>query len=201
MALTGQKAPEFSLNAYDPVKKGYTKVNLSDYAGKFLVLCFYPADFTFVCPTEISAVNSQIENIRELNADVLAVSTDTQFDHQLFCEVEPLLKDLKFPLGADPTGNTAKAYGVYIEGEGIARRGRFIINPEGIIVAEEVLNPPVGRNVHELLRQLAAWKYVYEHPDEACPANWRPGKKTLKPGPDIAGKVGTVVTVEELLAE
>jgi peroxiredoxin (alkyl hydroperoxide reductase subunit C) len=201
MALTGQKAPDFSLNAYDPVKKDYTTVKLSDYAGKFLVLCFYPADFTFVCPTEIAAVNSQIEKIRELGAEVLAVSTDTHFSHQLFCEVEPLLKDLKFPLAADPTGETAKNYGVYIEDAGIARRGRFIINPDGLVVAEEVLNPPVGRNVKELLRQLAAWKYVYEHPDEACPANWKPGKKTLKPGPDIAGKVGTVVTIDELLAD
>jgi alkyl hydroperoxide reductase subunit AhpC len=200
MALVGQKAPEFCLNAYDPVKKAYTTVKLSDYRGKFLVLCFYPADFTFVCPTEIAAVNAKIEEIRNLGADVLAVSTDTHFSHQLFCEVEPLLKDLKFPLAADPTGKTARDYGVYIEEEGIARRGRFIINPDGVIVAEEVLNPPVGRNVNELLRQLAAWKHVYENPDEACPANWRPGKKTLKPGPDIAGKVGTVITIDEILS-
>ena len=109
------------------------------------------------------------------------------------------MKDVKFKLGADPTGKVCKEYGVYIEEAGIARRGRFIINPDGIIVAEEVLDPPVGRNVNELLRQLSAWKYVYEHPDEACPANWRPGKKTLKPGPNIAGKVGEVVSVEELL--
>jgi peroxiredoxin (alkyl hydroperoxide reductase subunit C) len=94
----------------------------------------------------------------------------------------------------------SRKYGVYIEGAGIARRGRFIINPDGEIVAEEVLNPPVGRNVNELLRQLDAWKYVYEHPDEACPANWRPGKKTLKPGPDIAGRVGEVVTIEDILS-
>ncbi|MEO2082641.1 MAG: redoxin domain-containing protein, partial [Desulfurobacteriaceae bacterium] len=94
MALVGQKAPEFELNAYDPVKKEYTTVKLSDYAGKFLVLCFYPADFTFVCPTEIAAVNAKIDEIRKLGAEVLAVSTDTHFSHQLFCEVEPLLKDL-----------------------------------------------------------------------------------------------------------
>ena len=200
MALVGQKAPDFCLNAYDPVKKTYTEVKLSDYAGKFLVLCFYPADFTFVCPTEIAAVNAKIDEIRELGADVLAVSTDTHFSHQIFCETEPLLKDLRFPLGADPTGETARAYGVYIEEAGLARRGRFIINPDGVIVAEEVLNPPVGRNVNELLRQLSAWKYVYEHPDEVCPANWRPGKKTLKPGPDIAGKVGTVITIDDILS-
>jgi alkyl hydroperoxide reductase subunit AhpC len=110
------------------------------------------------------------------------------------------MKDVRFLLGSDPTGNVSRKYGVYIEDEGIARRGRFIINPDGIIVAEEVLDPSVGRNVNELLRQLDAWKYVYEHPDEACPANWRPGKKTLKPGPNIVGRVGDVVTIEDILS-
>lgn len=110
------------------------------------------------------------------------------------------MKDVKYLLASDPTGETARNYGVYIENQGIARRGRFIINPDGIIEAEEVLNPVVGRNVNELIRQLDAWKYVYEHPDEACPANWRPGKKTLKPGPNIAGKVGDVVTIEDILS-
>ncbi len=209
MALVGKKAPEFALKAYDPIKKDYIDVKLEDYKGKFLVLCFYPADFTFVCPTEIAAINAKIDEIRnigkligrdDIKADVLAISTDTHFSHQVFCEVEPLLKDLKFPLAADPTGEVAKAYGVYIEEAGLARRGRFIINPDGIVVAEEVLEPPVGRNVNELIRQLSAWAYVYTHPGEVCPANWRPGKKTLKPGPDIAGKVGSVVTIDELLS-
>ena len=209
MALVGKKAPEFALKAYDPVKKNYVDVKLEDYKGKFLVLCFYPADFTFVCPTEIAAINAKIDEIRnigkligkdDIKADVLAISTDTHFSHQIFCEVEPLLKDLKFPLAADPTGEVSKAYGVYIEEAGLARRGRFIINPDGIVVAEEVLEPPVGRNVHELIRQLAAWAYVYTHPGEVCPANWRPGKKTLKPGPDIVGKVGTVISIDEILS-
>jgi peroxiredoxin (alkyl hydroperoxide reductase subunit C) len=110
------------------------------------------------------------------------------------------MKDVKFLLLADPTGEVSRRYGVYIESAGIARRGRFIINPDGVVVAQEVLEPPVGRNVNELLRQLDAWKYVYEHPEQACPANWRPGKKTLKPGPDIAGNVGSVVDVDELLS-
>jgi len=209
MALVGKKAPEFALKAYDPLKKDYIDVKLEDYKGKFLVLCFYPADFTFVCPTEIAAINAKIDEIRnigkligrdDIKADVLAISTDTQFSHQIFCEVEPLLKDLKFPLAADPTGEVSKAYEVYIEEAGLARRGRFIINPDGIVVAEEILEPPVGRSVDELIRQLSAWAYVYTHPTEVCPANWKPGKKTLKPGPDIAGKVGNVVTIDELLS-
>ena len=148
----------------------------------------------------MAAVAAKYDEIKARGADVIAISTDTVFSHQIFCKVEPLMKDVKFLLGADPTGETARKYGVYIEEAGLARRGRFIINPDGIIVAEEVLNPPVGRNVNELLRQLDAWKYVYEHPDEACPANWRPGKKTLKPGPDIAGKVGEVITIDEILS-
>ncbi len=148
----------------------------------------------------MAAVAAKYEEIRKRNADVVAISTDTIFSHQMFCKYEPLMKNVRFLLGSDPTGNTARKYGVYIEDEGIARRGRFIINPDGIIVAEEVLDPPVGRNVNELLRQLDAWKYVYEHPDEACPANWRPGKKTLKPGPNIVGRVGDVVTIKDLLS-
>jgi len=148
----------------------------------------------------LAAVAAKHEEIKKRGAEVLAVSTDTVFSHQIFCKVEPLMKDVKFLLASDPTGEVSRKYGVYMEDAGIARRGRFIINPDGVIVAEEVLNPPVGRNVNELLRQLDAWKYVYEHPDEACPANWRPGKKTLKPGPDIAGKVGEVVTIDDILS-
>ena len=149
----------------------------------------------------MAAVAAMHDEIKKRGAEVIAISTDTIFSHQIFCKVEPLMKDVKFLLAADPTGKTARDYGVYMEDAGIARRGRFIINPDGVIVAEEVLNPPVGRSVKELLRQLDAWKYVYEHPDEACPANWRPGKKTLKPGPDIAGNVGSVVTIDEILAD
>jgi len=148
----------------------------------------------------LAAVAAKYEEIKKRNAEVLAISTDTVFSHHIFCETEPLMKDVKYLLGADPTGEVSRTYGVYIESAGIARRGRFIINPDGVIVAEEVLEPPVGRNVNELLRQLDAWKYVYEHPDEACPANWRPGKKTLKPGPAITGKVGEVVTIDEILS-
>ncbi len=201
MALVGQKAPEFEIDAYDPVKDKYTKVKLSDYQGKFLVLCFYPADFTFVCPTELAAVGAFYEEIKKRGAEVLAISTDTVYSHQAFCKSEPLMKGVKFLIGSDPTGKVSKDYGVYIEGAGLARRGRFIINPDGVIVAEEVLEPSVGRSVKELLRQLDAWKHVYEHPDEVCPANWKPGKKTLKPGPDIAGKVGEVISLEEILKD
>ncbi|SMO33793.1 peroxiredoxin (alkyl hydroperoxide reductase subunit C) [Balnearium lithotrophicum] len=148
----------------------------------------------------MAAVAAKYDEIKKRGAEVLAISTDTVFSHQIFCETEPLMKGVKYLLGSDPTGEVSRKYGVYIEEAGIARRGRFIINPDGVIVAEEVLNPPVGRNVNELLRQLDAWKYVYEHPDEACPANWRPGKKTLKPGPDITGKVGEVITIDEILS-
>ena len=114
---------------------------------------------------------------------------------------EPLMKDVKFLLGADPTGNVCRAYDAYMEEAGLARRAMYIINPDGIVVSLVASEPPVGKNVFEILRQLEAWKYVYEHPEEACPANWAPGKKTLKPGPDIAGRVGEVVTLDEIMKE
>ncbi len=149
----------------------------------------------------MAAVAAGYEKIKELGGDVLAISTDTKFSHQAFVKTEPLMKDVKFLLGADPTGNVCRAYDAYMEEAGLARRAMYIINPDGVIVSLMASEPPVGKSVSEILRQLEAWKYVYEHPEEACPANWAPGKKTLKPGPDIAGRVGEVVSLEEILKE
>ncbi len=149
----------------------------------------------------MAAVAAGYDKIKELGADVLAISTDTKFSHQAFVKTEPLMKDVKFLLGSDPTGSVCKAYDAYMEEVGLARRAMYIINPDGIVVSLVASEPPVGKSIPEILRQLEAWKYVYEHPDEACPANWVPGKKTLKPGPDIAGKVGAVISLDEILKD
>ncbi len=197
-----QKMPEFKMDAYDPKTGKYTSVESKDYEGKWFVICFYPADFTFVCPTEIAAMNAKYDEFQKLGVEVLAVSTDTKFSHKIFAETEPLLKDLKLTLGADPTGKVSRAFGVMIEEEGIALRGRFLFNPDGVCVAQEVQAPSVGRNVNEFLRQVQAWQHAYKT-GEVCPANWRPGKKTLpvnKEAEKLTGHVGDYITLEEILS-
>ncbi len=187
----GMQAPGFETDAYDPVRDEVVKVRLSDYRGKWLVLCFYPADFTFVCSTEMAALNSVYEDLKAMGVEVLSVSTDTVFDHRGWVRTEPLLRGrAKFLMAADPTGAIARAYGVYKEDEGVAFRGRFIIDPDGVIQAYEVVTLNMGRNVNELIRQLRALQYIREHPDEVTPAQWEPGKPTIKPNIKIAGQVG-----------
>ncbi len=195
--------PEFKMEAFDAAKGQYTEVNSENYKGKWTVICFYPADFTFVCPTEIAAMNASLDTIQgELGCEVLAVSTDTKFSHKRFVETEPLLEGLKMTIGADPTGEVSRKFGVYMEDAGLALRGRFLINPDGIVVAQEVQAPPVGRSVTEFIRQIRAHQHAYKT-GEVTPANWRPGKKTLPVNTDaekMTGRVGDYVTVEELLS-
>jgi len=200
--LVLRKLPEFQMDAYDPKTGKYIKVSSADYKGRWLVVCFYPADFTFVCPTEIAAMNAKYDELQKMGVEVLAVSTDTVYSHKRFAETEPLLKDLKIVIGADPTGEVSRKFGVLIEDAGIALRGRFLVNPDGVVVAEEVQGPSVGRNVNEFIRQIQAWQHVYKT-GEACPANWRPGKKTLPvntKAEELTGKVGEYVTLDEILS-
>ena len=200
--LVLRKSPEFRMDAYDAKSGHYTTVSSEEYKGKWHVVCFYPADFTFVCPTEIAAMNAKYDEFGELGVEILAVSTDTKFSHKRFVETEPLLAGLKLTIGADPTGTVSRAFGVMIEEEGIALRGRFLINPEGVVVAQEVQAPMVGRNVNEFLRQVRAWQHA-EQTGEVCPAGWRPGKKTLPVNTDVeqmTGRVGDYITVEEILS-
>ncbi|NPA50341.1 MAG: peroxiredoxin [Epsilonproteobacteria bacterium] len=195
--------PAFKMEAYDAATGHYTEVSSKDYEGKWSVVCFYPADFTFVCPTEIAAMNAAYPYLKELGVEVLAVSTDTKFSHKRFVETEPLLKDLKLTIAADPTGEVTRKFGVMIEGAGLALRGRFLINPEGQIVAEEVQAPPVGRSVKEFVRQIIAHQHAHKT-GEVCPANWKPGKKTLPVNTDIepmTGNVGKYVTLEDIIDE
>lgn len=201
-SLVLRKAPEFKMAAYDAATGHYKDISSEDYKGKWTVVCFYPADFTFVCPTEIAAMNAKKDEFDALGVEILAVSTDTKFSHKRFHETEPLLKDLKLTIGADTTGVVSRAFGVMIEEEGIALRGRFLINPEGTVVAQEVQAPMVGRNVHEFLRQVKAWQHA-EKTGEVCPAGWVPGKKTLPVNTDVeqmTGRVGDYITIEEIMA-
>lgn len=197
-----QKTPAFKMNAYDAKTGHYKTVSSDDYKGKWHVICFYPADFTFVCPTEIAAMNAKYDEFQKLGVEILAVSTDTQFSHKRFVETEPILAGLKLTIGADPTGSVTRAFGVMIEGEGQALRGRFLINPEGVCVAQEVQAPMVGRNVNEFLRQVQAWQHATKT-GEVCPAGWRPGKKTLPVATEVekmTGRVGDYITLDEILS-
>jgi NADH-dependent peroxiredoxin subunit C len=200
--LVMRRMPAFKMDAYDAATGHYTTVSSEQFKGKWAVVCFYPADFTFVCPTEIAAMNAHLDTLKKLGVEVVPVSGDTKFSHKRFVETEPLLKGLKLTLAADTTGEVARKFGVWVEQEGVALRGRFIINPDGIVVAEETVADSVGRSVVELVRQLEAWQHAYKT-GEVCPANWRKGKKTLPVNTDVekmTGHVGDYITLEEILS-
>src|SRR3989338_11700329 len=180
MIKIGQKIQDFELEAYhnDEIKK----IKLSQYKGKWLVLIFYPADFTFVCPTELEEAAELYEEFKKLNAEILSISTDTVYAHKAWHEHSPSINKVNFPMVADPTGKICRGFGTYIEEKGLSLRATFIIDPDGIIKSYEMNDNSLGRNTHEILRKLQAGIYVREHKGEVCPANWKPGKKTLKPG-------------------
>jgi len=200
--LVLQPMPEFKTEAYDAKTGHYKEVSSEDFKGKWSIICFYPADFTFVCPTEIAAMNASLKEIRdELGCEVLAVSTDTKFSHKRFIETEPLLNGLELTIAADPTTEMSRKFGVLIENAGIALRGRFLVNPDGIIMAQEVQAPPVGRSVKEFIRQIRAHQHAYKT-GEVCPAGWEVGKKTLPVNTDaekMTGRVGDYITIEEIM--
>ena len=188
----GEKVPDSELDAYLPEKKDFGKIKFSDISrqGKWLILFFYPADYTFVCPTELADIGQKYGDFRKEGTEIISISTDTHFVHYAWQNSEKLLTGIRYPMGADPTHIISKSLGVYDEATGLALRGTFIIDPDEKLAASEVNYFPVGRNSEELLRKLKAFKYVRENPAQVCPARWEPGKKTLTPGKELVGKVG-----------
>ena len=187
MLKIGQKVPDFQLEVFHQEK--IKKIKLSDYKGKWLVLLFYPADFTFICPTELEEAAKYYPEFQKQGAEILSVSTDTVFVHKAWHDNSPAIKKVKFPMVADPTGKLCREFGTYIEEEGLSLRGSFIIDPEGKLVAYEMHDNSIGRSIKEILRKLQAAKFVKEHRGLVCPASWEPGKKTLKPGLKLVGKI------------
>jgi NADH-dependent peroxiredoxin subunit C len=183
--------PNIKLETYDPNINDFSEITLESIRkkNKWTVLFFYPADFTFVCPTELADLATVHKTLQDLGVEVISVSTDTKHTHLGWLQAEGLLKNVKYQMGADPTGNVARMFGVYDEKAGLAFRGTFIINPAGVLVASEINYNDVGRNADELLRKVKANIYLAEHPNEACPAKWEQGDKTLKPGAKIVGKI------------
>lgn len=183
----GEKITDFNLDIYQAEQ--FKKIKLSDCQGKWLVLFFYPADFTFVCPTELEELANNYSALQQINTEVLSVSTDTTFVHKAWHDQSPAIKKINYPMAADPTGQLCREFGVYIEAEGLARRGTFIIDPDGILQAFEIQANNIGRSAGELIRKIQAAQFVRENNGEACPASWKPGNKTLTPGIDLVGKI------------
>ena len=177
----------FELEAFQ--KEEIKNLKLSDYKGQWLIVIFYPADFTFICPTELEEAADYYEEFKKLGAEVLSVSTDTVFVHKAWHDHSPAIKKIRFPMVADPTGKLCREFGTYIEEEGLSLRGSFIIDPESVLKAYEIHDNSIGRSAKELLRKLQAAIFVKEHKGEVCPASWKPGKNTLKPGLDLIGKI------------
>jgi peroxiredoxin (alkyl hydroperoxide reductase subunit C) len=196
----GLAAPDFEAQAY--ANGAFQKVKLSDYKGKWVVLFFYPADFTFVCPTELTAVGARYDELKKLGVEVLSVSVDTVFVHKAWQEAElskMLPGGLPYPMVSDISQKIGKDYGVFDEKLNLHLRGVFVIDPDGVIQASQILNAPVGRDVDELIREIQAFQYVREAKGtEVCPSGWRPGKATLKqPGAGMVGKVHEAWKVEK----
>ena len=192
LSLTvGADVPDFTMETYEPAGGLFGEVSLENLKkdGKWTILVFYPADFTFVCPTELSDLGEQNAKLEELGAKVISVSTDTKFAHLAWKNSEKLLENITYTMAADPTGEVSRLFGVYDEATGLALRGTFIINPEGKLVSGEVNFYNVGRNAEELTRKMKANAYLKDHPNEACPARWQPGEKTLEPSEKMVGNV------------
>ena len=179
----GMQAPDFAATAV--VDQEFKDITLSQYRGKYVVLFFYPLDFTFVCPTEITAFSDRYSDFSSKNTEVLGVSVDSKFSHLAWIQTprnEGGIGDINYPLVSDLKREISQSYNVLNE-DGEADRGLFIINPKGVIMHSTINKAPVGRNIDETLRILQAYQYVESHPDEVCPAGWTPGDKTMKEDP------------------
>lgn len=185
MSLIHKEVSDFSVQAYQ--NDDFKTVTKADILGKWSVFFFYPADFTFICPTELEDLQNNYEQFQKLGCEIFAVSCDTHFVHKAWHDHSERIGKITYPMLADPTHALSRDFEVLIEGSGLSERGTFIVNPEGKIVGYEVNAGNVGRNAEELLRKVKACKFVHEHGDEVCPARWQPGEKTLKPSLDLVG--------------
>ncbi|MDD5023156.1 MAG: redoxin domain-containing protein [Candidatus ainarchaeum sp.] len=183
----GEKIPDLEIEIFH--ENGIKKTNLSNYNGKWLVLAFYPADFTFVCPTELEELADNYEEFKKQDAEIMSVSTDTAFVHKAWKDHSPAIKKIQFPMIADPSAVICRTFGTYIEKEGLSLRATYIIDPDGVIKSLDIHDNSIGRSAKEILRRLKAAKYVRDNPGYVCPANWEPGKATLKPDLTLIGKI------------
>ncbi|HYD49907.1 MAG TPA: alkyl hydroperoxide reductase subunit C [Terriglobales bacterium] len=187
MSLINTKIKPFKATAYHNGK--FVPVSDETVRGRWSVFVFYPADFTFVCPTELEDLADHYDELQKLGIEVYAVSTDTHFSHKAWHDTSEAIKKVRYPLVGDPTGTLTRNFDVMIEEEGLALRGTFVVDPEGTIKLYEIHDNGIGRDARELLRKVKAAQYVASHPGEVCPAKWEEGAKTLKPSLDLVGKI------------
>lgn len=188
MVKVGQPIPDFEFEIFHNEK--IEKVRFSSYKGKWLILFFYPANFTFVCPTELEELAANYEGIKKLDAEIMSVSTDTVFAHKMWHDTSPSIKNINFPMAADPSGKLSVAFGTYIDGdaldmvedEGLSLRGTFVVDPDGVLRGMEINDNSIGRSAKELIRKLKAAQFVRKHGGQVCPASWEEGDETLKGG-------------------
>ena len=188
MPLIGRSIPEETFQVYH--QENIRPINLRQFRGQWLVLVFYPGDFTFVCPTELAELGGLYPEFQKLGVEVMSVSTDSVYVHKAWHDSSPTIRKIEYPMLSDTNGRLARDLGVYLEHEGVALRGSFVFDPDGLLCACEVHTNSIGRNMRELLRKLQAAVYVREHKgEEVCPVSWTPGQKTLKPDLDLVGKL------------
>ncbi|MEK7602153.1 MAG: redoxin domain-containing protein [Patescibacteria group bacterium] len=191
----GEVIPDYEFEIFH--KDDQKTVKFSDYRGKWLVVMFYPGDFTFVCPTELEDMAKLYPKFQEMNTEVLSFSTDTVYVHKAWHDTSAAIKQVNYPMGSDPSGKISFAFGTLIEGgdmahtpdEGQSRRGTFVIDPSGVLRTIEIHDNSIGRRAGETLRKVQAAQYVEAHPGNVCPASWEEGDDTLEPGMDLVGKI------------
>jgi peroxiredoxin (alkyl hydroperoxide reductase subunit C) len=187
MSLINTTVKPFKAQAYHNGK--FVEVTEADLKGKWAVFFFYPADFTFVCPTELGDLADLYPEFQKIGVECYGVSTDTHFVHKAWADASDTIKKIKYPMIGDPTGQITRNFDVMIEEEGLALRGTFVINPKGEIKVCEIHDLGIGRDASELLRKVKAAQYIESHPGEVCPAKWKEGEATLKPSLDLVGKI------------
>lgn len=185
MSLIGNKVDRFKVEAFH--NGDFKTVTLEDVLGKWSVFVFYPADFTFVCPTELEDLANHYDEFKKIDCEVYSVSCDTHFVHKAWHDTSKTIQKIQYPMLADPTGTLARDFDVMIEASGLAERGSFVVDPEGKICMYEINAGGIGRNAQELLRKVHAAQFVAKHGDQVCPAKWEPGAETLKPSLDLVG--------------
>ncbi len=187
MSLINSVVKPFNATAY--VNGEFKAVSDADLKGKWSVVFFYPADFTFVCPTELGDLADHYEEFKKMGVEIYSVSTDTHFTHKAWHDSSDTIAKIQYPMVGDPTGVISRNFEVMIEEAGLAERGTFVINPKGEIKIIELHDGGIGRDAKELLRKVQAAQYVESHPGEVCPAKWTPGEATLTPSLDLVGKI------------
>ena len=186
-SLINTKIQPFNATAYH--NGDFVELSEKDVLGKWSIFFFYPADFTFVCPTELGDLADHYAQLQEMGVEVYSVSTDTHFTHKAWHDTSDTIGKITYPMIGDPTGRITRNFGVMIEDEGLALRGTFVMNPEGEIKVIETHDLGIGRSAKELVRKVQAAQYIATHDGEVCPASWQPGEDTLAPSLDLVGKI------------